>query len=72
MKSWVLSKTVTHPKMKAPVVSTLVLVGSLAKVVSKLKLSGEYACQLKKYGFYSFKDSKGGTVTIELKEQVIQ
>lgn len=70
MKIFTLTKTVTHPRMKSPLVQTVQLEArDLNHAVTKrLKLSGSEKYDLRKHQTTSHVDHRGGTITLTIKE----
>jgi hypothetical protein len=69
---WVLTKTLYYSKSPRTKVDMVILHGTQAEVLKVLKLSEPRLFEMKAHGGFSFKDSRGRTVTIELKKKVTQ
>lgn len=73
VRRWMLWQTIINPGLKEPVLSCVeVNAVSVNAAVKSLKLSGKQQCELKNYGKTVWYDQRGGTHTIELKEETLQ
>lgn len=67
MTTWTLRKTVTHPKLKKPVVSEFDIDGKIDRVVRRLfALTSQQQYELKRGREVSWVDELGGTITLSV------
>jgi hypothetical protein len=71
VQTWIVTKTATHPEMSQPVVQTIQLKGKFEDVVSKIKLDDEERIAFTNNREVSFKDAKGGLITITIRPFIL-
>jgi hypothetical protein len=65
-RRWILWKTVTHPKLKEPIQSSVLMHGTPAQVVKNLLVDAKTAIALRRELKHTFVDRRGGTIELRL------